>query len=149
MKRSNALVAAATLFLLGMLLPLAAHAASPEEDVTAAYTAWDAAFNAGDAAAVAALYTDDAIFLPPTHDVVEGPAGVEKFMSGLFNMGITGHTLEIIKVSGDGNLVVAAAKWTAIGKDASGADHPSSGVATHVFERQADGSLKLKLHTFN
>jgi ketosteroid isomerase-like protein len=64
-------------------------------------------------------------------------------------MGVTGHKLEVIKVSGDGNLVVAAAKWSATGKDASGADQPWGGVATHVFERQADGSLKLKLHTFN
>ena len=32
-------------------------------------------------------------------------------------------------------------------------DKPSlliaGGIATHVFERQADGSLKLRLHTFN
>ena len=25
----------------------------------------------------------------------------------------------------------------------------AGGIATHVFERQADGSLKLRLHTFN
>jgi hypothetical protein len=26
---------------------------------------------------------------------------------------------------------------------------PWGGVATHIFERRPDGSLKLKLHTFN
>jgi ketosteroid isomerase-like protein len=30
-----------------------------------------------------------------------------------------------------------------------GKDQPLGGVATHVFERQSDGSLKIKLHTFN
>jgi len=147
MMRIKALIAA-TFFAIGLMMTWA-YAASPEEDVTAAYAAWDSAFNAGDAAAVAAFYADDAIFLPATHDVVEGPAGVEKFFGGLFDMGVTGHKLEIIKVSGDGDLVVAAAKWSATGKDASGADQPWGGVATHVFERQDDGSLKLKLHTFN
>jgi hypothetical protein len=44
--------------------------------------------------------------------------------------------------------VVAAARWSADGKDASGADQPWGGIATHVFERD-DGALKLKLHTFN
>jgi ketosteroid isomerase-like protein len=45
--------------------------------------------------------------------------------------------------------VIAAAKWSAAGKDASGKATRFSGVVTHVFERQPDNSLKLKLHTFN
>ena len=32
---------------------------------------------------------------------------------------------------------------------ASGGDQPWAGLATTIFERQPDGSLKLKLHTFN
>ena len=119
------------------------------EDVTAAYAAWDTAFNAGDANAVSAFYAENAVFLPATHDVIEGPAGVEDFFAGLFAMGVTGHSLELIEVHGDGNLVVAAAKWSATGKDANGADQPWGGIATHVFEKQSDGSLKLLLHTFN
>lgn len=120
-----------------------------DDDVKAAYSAWDAAFNKGDAKAVAAFYTDDAIFLPATHDVIKGPDGVEKFFGALFDMGVTGHKLEVIEVQEDGNLLVGTAKWSAKGKDAKGADQPWAGVATHVFEKQADGSLKLKVHTFN
>ena len=126
MMRIKALIAA-TFFAIGLTMTGVAYAASPEEDVTTAYAAWDSAFNAGDAAAVAAFYTDDAIFLPATHDVIEGSAGVEKFFGGLFEMGVTGHKLEVIKVSGDGNLLVAAAKWSATGRDASGADQPWGG----------------------
>ena len=64
----------------------ASLAASAEDDVKAAYSAWDAAFNKGDAGAVAALYSDDALLLPPTHDVIKGPVGVEKFVQGLLKM---------------------------------------------------------------
>lgn len=120
-----------------------------DDEVKAAYSAWDAAFNKGDAKAVAAFYTDDAIFLPATHDVIKGRDGVEKFFSGLFGMGVTGHKLELIEVQDDGNVVIGTAKWSANGKDAKGADQPWAGVATVVFEKQADGSLKLKVHTFN
>src|SRR5690242_17723986 len=127
-----------------------AFAAPADDQVVAAYAAWDQAFNTGDASKVAAFYTDDTVFLPPTHDVVEGPAGVEKFFAGLFGNGVTGHKLELIEVTGaDDEMVVAAAKWSAQGKDASGAPATFGGVATHVFERESDGSLKLKLHTFN
>ena len=95
------------------------------------------------------LGKEDAVFLPATHDVIKGPAGVEKFFAGLFGMGVKGHRLELIEAHGEGNLIVAAAKWSATGKDAAGMDQPWGGVATHVFAKQPDGSLKLWLHTFN
>jgi len=131
------------------LSPAVSYAASPEEEITAAYAAWDEAFNKGDAGAVAAFYTEDALFLPATHDVHKGPSGVEKFFTGIFDMGVTNHKLELIEAHGDGNMLFGAAKWSADGKDASGGDQPWAGVATQIFERPDDGSLKLQLHTFN
>src|SRR5687768_14576373 len=104
-----------------------------EEDIKAAYTAWNEAFNKGDAKAVSAFYADDAVFLPATHDIVQGPAGVEKFFAGLFDMGVTSHKLELIKAGGEGDIVYGTAKWSATGKDASGSDQPWGGVATHIF----------------
>ena len=56
--------------------------ADMKSDVTAAYGAWDAAFNRGDAKAVAAFYAADAKFLPADHSVHTGPADVEKFSPG-------------------------------------------------------------------
>ena len=131
--------------LAGLLAPVATYAASLEEQVQAAYAAWDAAFNKGDPKAVAAFYAEDAVFLPPTHDVIKGPAGVEKFFAGLFGAGVTGHKLELIEANGEGNTAVAAAKWSAKGKDGASL----GGLATHEFAKQADGSIKLRLHTFN
>jgi uncharacterized protein (TIGR02246 family) len=139
----------AAMLVAGCLATSPAFAQSVEQEVAAAYAAWDAAFNAGDAQAVGAAYTEDAIFLPATHAVIEGPAGVAEFFDGLFAMGVTGHKLELIGVIDNGDMVVGTARWSADGKDASGADQPWGGIATHVFERQADGALKLQLHTFN
>jgi uncharacterized protein (TIGR02246 family) len=141
--------AAALILCVGFATPAIAQDAAVEEDVKAAYAAWDEALNKGDAKAVAAFYTDDATFLPATHDVIEGPAGVEQFFSGLISNGMKGHKLELIEADGEGDLIFAAAKWSATGKDANGADTPWGGAATHVFEKQDDGSLKLRLHTFN
>jgi len=139
------------LFISGVLiaLPLAAGAGPLDEQVKAAYATWNVAFNKGDAKAIASFYTSDASFLPATHDVIEGPEGVEKFYTHLFSSGVTDHTLDLLRVVGDDKILVAAARWSVTGKDASGAAKRFDGVAAHVFEKQADGSLKLKLHTFN
>ena len=40
---------------------------------------WTAAFNKGDATAVAALYTEDAYVLPPGAEMVKGRAAIEAF----------------------------------------------------------------------
>jgi ketosteroid isomerase-like protein len=86
------------------------------------------------------------VFLPPSHDVVKGPAGMEKFFAGLFGNGVTAHKLELIEVAvSSGDAVVSAAKWPVKLKDGSA----GGGIVTHAFQKQPDGSLKLKLHTFN
>jgi uncharacterized protein (TIGR02246 family) len=120
-----------------------------ESDVKAAYAAWDAAFKKGDAKAIAAFYASDALLLPPDHTVVRGTDGVEKFFVGVLGTGATNHKLELIEARGNGKLLYASAKWTADGKDKAGKDQPWAGVATHVFEKQSDGKLRIKLHTFN
>jgi uncharacterized protein (TIGR02246 family) len=144
---------ARSLFLSAIAASLLSHPAlagdAVDAEVKAAYAAWDAAFNEGAADKVAAAYTADSVFLPATHDVIEGPAGVREFFAGLFGNGVKGHRLELLQTRSQGDLVIAAAKWSATGKDSTGADQPWAGVATHVFARQPDGSLKLVLHTFN
>jgi ketosteroid isomerase-like protein len=129
--------------------PVGSLAADPKSDVTAAYAAWDAAFNKGDAKVVAAAYLPNAKLLPPTHEVASGPAAIEKFFAGLQASGVTDHKLVLIDAAGDDKVVYGAANWSAKGKDKDGKPATFSGIATHVFERQADNSLKLRLHTFN
>jgi uncharacterized protein (TIGR02246 family) len=140
----------AGLLALGLALaPLPGLAQSVEDEVTQAYTAFDEAFNAGDASVLAEAYAEDALFLPATHDVIEGRDGIQSFFDGILGMGVTNHRLELIQAHEAGDSVVAAARWTADGKDEAGATQPWSGIATHVFRRNEDGDLDLRLHTFN
>ena len=99
----------------GLLAPAMAGAANSDADVRAAYAAWDAAFGKSDAKAIGAMYADDALFLPPSLDFLKGPAAVEKFFTGLFAAGVTGHKLELIEAHGTPDLVVAAAMECAPG----------------------------------
>lgn len=134
---------------IALLMPITVQAGSLEEDVSTAYAEWDTAFNEADAKSLATFYTEDTLFLPASHDIIKDPSGVEEFFAGLFANGVTGHKLELIEAISEGKLVVSTAKWSAEGKDDTGAPATFSGIATHVFEKQDDGSLRLRLHTFN
>jgi uncharacterized protein (TIGR02246 family) len=69
---------------LAMVLGWLAFAAAPalaqdRAAIAKLNEAWTAAFNKGDAAAVAAMYTEDAYVLPPGGEMVKGRAGIEAF----------------------------------------------------------------------
>jgi uncharacterized protein (TIGR02246 family) len=117
--------------------------------VEAAYAAWDEAFNRGDAVALAGLYVDHATFLPATHAIIEGPARIEQFFTPLLAQGVTDHRFELVTIHDDTHSIAAAAKWTATSPEPDGSRTTSSGIATHLFLKQPDGGLKLRLHTFN
>ena len=70
--------AAAFALCLLTVAPVGSFAGDPKSDVSAAYSAWDAAFNKGDAKIVAAAYLPNAKLLPPSHEVASGPAAIEK-----------------------------------------------------------------------
>jgi len=53
--------------------------ARPEQGDDRENDVWTAAFNKGDAAAVAALYTEDAYVLPPGSAIVKGRPAIEAF----------------------------------------------------------------------
>jgi ketosteroid isomerase-like protein len=137
---------------LALLVPTAALAAETKGDmkgeVKAAYAAWDAAFNQHDAKALAANYATNARVLPPTHEAANGPAEIEKFFGGVIGSGVSNHRLELLDSGSSGQLVWAAARWSAEAKGTDGSVKPVGGFATHVFERSGN-RLKLKLHTFN
>ena len=141
--------ASALAVLLFTATPAASFAADFKSDVTAAYAAWDAAFNKGDEKTLAAAYLPNAKLLPPTHEVASGPAAIEQFFAGLHASGVTDHKLQVIDAGGDDKVVYGTANWSANGKDKDGKPATFSGIATHVFERQPDNSLKLRLQTFN
>jgi uncharacterized protein (TIGR02246 family) len=83
--------------------------------VRRANEAWNSAFNRGDAAAVAALYKDNATVLPPTHAVVKGTAAIRDFWQGLITAGFKEHDIEMIDAEADGDLAFATGKWSANG----------------------------------
>ena len=87
---------------IGLTMPVAA------EDVRAAIDQTNAriveAFKAGDAAAIAGIYTEDAKMLPPDATEVAGRDAIQQFWQSWLDDGLKNLTLEAIEVEADGDL---------------------------------------------
>ena len=110
---------------------------------------WNSAFNAGEAEAVARLYTADATVLPHTHDVVQGIDAIRDFWKSVIEAGFKNHSITLIDVHAQENVIVEIAKWQAEGPGDGGSRQSFGGSLVNVFERQGDGSWKCRVHIWN
>jgi uncharacterized protein (TIGR02246 family) len=74
-------ITVAMLALTGATHAFAQAKGGDEAAIRAQTTSWEKAYNAGDAAAVAALYADDAILLPPGAPAARGKAAILAFFT--------------------------------------------------------------------
>jgi hypothetical protein len=83
-------------------LPTPGEAASADEaraGIDATNLAFETAFNGGDAAGVAAVYTEDALLLPPGEPQVNGREAVEAYWQAAIDAGVTGLDLTSVEVT--------------------------------------------------
>jgi uncharacterized protein (TIGR02246 family) len=101
-----------------MLFTLAASAAEKlHSEISAANAEWVKAYNAGNAAAVAACYADDAKVMPPNSDFVSGKEGITKVWQGLMDMGGKSAKLNAMEVTGSGDMATEVGTYEVMDKD--------------------------------
>lgn len=105
------------------------------------------AFNKGDAAAVANLYTTDARMLPPNSEIVEGRANIQKFWQDAISAGMKLGSLETLHVETQGNIAVEIGHYTTT-IAAGGTTITDKGKYVVVWKREG-GSWKLAIDIFN
>lgn len=89
----SALLASAVL-----LLAVPAFADNVKDDINKANAKWVAAYNKGDAAAMAKLYTEKATALPPGADMVKGRAAIQALWADAIKSGWKNVTLSTVSV---------------------------------------------------
>ncbi len=113
-----------------------------ENEFTPVIEAFEAAYNSGDAAGVAALYTDDALVTYSDGPILRGPAAVESAMAQ--RMEATGDATLVIHQVGTGDLDdshMGSGGWYEIqGPDGTALRR---GMWWNLMEMQADGSPKI------
>ncbi|MCI0693058.1 SgcJ/EcaC family oxidoreductase [candidate division KSB1 bacterium] len=146
----------AVLFMLGLSLALLSCTKPETFDVAAVRKAieagnakWVEAFNRGDAAGVAALYTDNAALLPPNSEMIQGRQGIQNFWNGGFQMGLKDAALTTVDVGGNGDTAFEIGKYTLKIQPAGQEGMSDSGKYVVVWKRQVDGTWKLHADIWN
>jgi uncharacterized protein (TIGR02246 family) len=112
--------------------------------IAAANDEFMAAFGRGDAAGVAALYTEGAQLLPPNADVMAGQEAIQAFWQGAMGMGIQSAQLEIVEVEGHGDTAIEVSRYTL----GAGGQVLDRGKYIVVWKREG-GQWKLHRDIFN
>lgn len=86
------------------------------EAIAAANEQFMAAFRRGDAAGVAAAYSENGQVLPPHSDVIAGQKGLQTFWQGAMNIGIRAITLETIEMEGSDYTAHEVGRYTLQGE---------------------------------
>ena len=138
----------AVAFALALSLPLPALAQDSSADLRAQIQkmsqAWDKAYNAGDAAAVAALYTKDATVMAPGAEPVSGTKAIQSLFAAEIAQG-TKNTLTPKDVVGFGDYALETGGWVATSADGKHLDHGPY----LTFYKKADGGWKLYRDIWN
>ncbi len=139
---------AAGLAALALAFPLTALTRASETDLRAqiekADQAWQMAYNAGDAAALAGLYTEDAKVMPPGSAAVSGRPAIQALFAQDIARG-SKNALTTVDVFGSGDYAVAVGGWVETGADGSHKDHGSY----VTIYRKTGGDWKIYRDTWN
>ena len=105
---------------------------------------WVAMANAGDAEGVASTYTDDAVFLDPYGNVVQGRAAIQEYFRQSFATRTSNYESRIDDMVIQGDAVVTFGTWSAtvLGLPAH-TPRPWRWMALGVYE--LDGSFQTRL----
>ncbi|MBX3028363.1 DUF4440 domain-containing protein [bacterium] len=117
--------------------------------IEAANAAFSAAFARGDAKALAAMYTSDAIIFPPDSEPIRGNEAIGEFWKATRDGGVRSATLTTADVEGSGDLAYEVGT-VSLAIEAAG-KAPTTAVAQYlvVWKRQAGGSWKLHRDIWN
>ena len=136
------------------LVTLAAVGSAWADDLRAVMEAdnarWLTAYNTNTPSAFPAMYTKDAVVLPPGAQPVNGREAIGKFWEERLKPGNRkDHTFEIVNIAQDGHLAYQEARWTLAILNKTGEPTKLSGNTVRIFEQGADGTWLTKVHIFN
>ena len=117
--------------------------------IDAANAKFSEAFARGDAKALAAMYTPDAIAFPPDSEMIRGNEAIGNFWKTTRDTGVQSATLTTVDVGRSGDVAYEVGKVSLtiqpVGKEATTA----ADKYVVVWKRQSDGSWKLHRDIWN
>ena len=116
--------------------------------VKAASEQFTNAYNQGDAAALAALFTEEAKRLPPNNPMMVGRESIQAIYEASFNGGVSDLQLTVIDFNVGGNMAHEVGKYTVTIRSEEGEAISESGKYVRIWKR-VNGSWKVDVLIFN
>ncbi len=104
-------IVSTVLVLLALGLPGSPALAGDKSDFEGRLRAWQKAFDSGDAAAVAAFYTLDAVRMPYQAPTLKGRAAIQAHIESTFARGVASVELEVLGSDSQGKLAWACGTY--------------------------------------
>ena len=154
------MVSTRTVVLVALVIAIAsiAHAGSKGEDqgarearaaIEAANAKFSEAYARGDAKALSAMYTSDAIVFPPDSEMIRGNEAIGEFWKATRDSGVQSAALTTVDVERSGDVAYEVGKVSLTIQPAG--KEPTTAVAKYVvvWKRQTDGAWKLHRDIWN
>jgi uncharacterized protein (TIGR02246 family) len=129
---------------LALPLPALAQGADLRAEAEKMDQAWQKAYNAGDAAALTALYTKDAKVMAPGAEAASGTKAIQALFEADVAQKVN-NTLTLEDVVGFGDYALETGKYVATSADGKHVDHGSF----MTLLKKVDGGWKIHRDTWN
>ncbi len=141
-----------TLILLPILVLTSGYATSATletMDVESFNNVWASGFEEGNTEGLMGLYTESAVVFPPSSEILEGRTAIQAYLEALREVGVKEYSISNVGTDVKENIVYESAIWEATRVDSEGNVIKLEGNISNVFEKQSDGSWKIKFQSWN
>lgn len=107
------------------------------------------AIHKANASAIADMYTEDAMIMPPNSEIVKGKEAIEAMWNGAIQMGMQDIELTTMNVFGSGDYIYEIGKYTVTMQSEGQDSIQDKGKYVDVWKKTADGSCKLHVNIWN
>jgi len=109
---------------------------------------WANAVNSGDTAAIARLYTEDAVLVSPGTELISAPDAIGDYWVARRKSGASDFQVLSVNERLEGDTLYQSAVWTSK-FTSNGKVGGLEGQMTNVLARQPDGNWKIRLQSWN
>lgn len=131
--------------MLGAALAAVPAGAADNSDLTARAAVWEKEYNAGNLAAVQALYAADGCRMPPNQEAVHGSEAILAQIKAGKDKGWAKVKIVVTAAESSGNLGYGTGTYEIMGADGSHLDHGK----WMNFSKKSNGTWKIQCDIFN
>ncbi len=139
------IVCCGLVLMLGTILAAVPAAAADKSDLAGRVVTWEKEYNAGNLAAVQAMYASDACRMPPNQKAVQGSEAILGHLKWGKDQGWAKVKLAVTSAESSGDLAYGTGTYEITGADGSHIDH---GKWMNV-SKKSNGTWKIQCDIFN